>query len=105
MNEALGDLDRLVTMGQAGKLRARTEFSWSTIARQTEKVYEQAILANRKRLGLPDLGVGQYVHISPTGLLRAGNASRATITPQTVAARPQRARRAVQKTRQALKAA
>ncbi len=106
MNEALGDPQRLVTMGQAGKLRARTEFSWSTIARQTEKVYEQAILANRKRLGLPDLGTGQYVHISPAGLLRAGNSPRATITPKTVAAAgPQRIKRASQKTRQALKAA
>ena len=53
--EGFRDFDRLREMGQAGRERARSEFNWDSIARQTEQVYHQAIQSNRRRLGLPDL--------------------------------------------------
>lgn len=52
LHEALGDMDRLRTMGRIGLQRAQTEFSWDRIAEKTEGVYQAAVLANARRLGL-----------------------------------------------------
>lgn len=43
INELLADPDRVAAMGQAGRKRAITEFSWSTVADRTLGVYEQLL--------------------------------------------------------------
>ncbi|MGH3857337.1 MAG: glycogen synthase [Pseudonocardiaceae bacterium] len=43
VNELLADPDRSRAMGQAGRKRAITEFSWSTVADRTIQLYEQLL--------------------------------------------------------------
>ena len=43
VNELLADPDRVTAMGQAGRKRAITEFSWSAVADRTVQVYEQLL--------------------------------------------------------------
>jgi starch synthase len=45
VNELLADPDRVMAMGQAGRKRAITEFSWSTVADRTVGVYHQLLSA------------------------------------------------------------
>lgn len=51
MIEMFRNFDRAREMGAAGQHRARTEFTWDSIAAQTESVYEAAIANNIARLG------------------------------------------------------
>ena len=43
VNELLGDPDRVAAMGQAGRKRAITEFSWSAVADRTLHLYHQLL--------------------------------------------------------------
>jgi starch synthase len=43
VNELLADPDRVAAMGQAGRKRAISEFSWSTAADRTMRVYQQLL--------------------------------------------------------------
>lgn len=43
VNELLADPDRLAAMGQAGRKRAITEFSWSAVADRTLDLYQQLL--------------------------------------------------------------
>ena len=43
VNELLADPDRVAAMGQAGRMRAITEFAWSAVADRTVEVYEQLL--------------------------------------------------------------
>jgi starch synthase len=43
LTEVLADPDRAAEMGRAGHERARTTFSWESIARQTESIYQTLI--------------------------------------------------------------
>jgi starch synthase len=43
VNELLADSERVTAMGQAGRKRAITEFSWSAVADRTVQVYEQLL--------------------------------------------------------------
>jgi alpha-maltose-1-phosphate synthase len=43
VNELLADPDRVAAMGQAGRKRAITEFSWSTVAERTLHLYHQLL--------------------------------------------------------------
>jgi alpha-maltose-1-phosphate synthase len=43
VNELLADPDRVVAMGQAGRKRAITEFSWSAVADRTIHLYQQLL--------------------------------------------------------------
>jgi alpha-maltose-1-phosphate synthase len=43
INELLADPDRVAAMGQAGRKRAITEFSWSAVADRTVQLYEQLL--------------------------------------------------------------
>ncbi|MGH4007382.1 MAG: glycogen synthase [Pseudonocardiaceae bacterium] len=43
INELLADPDRTTAMGQAGRKRAVTEFSWSTVADHTAALYHQLL--------------------------------------------------------------
>ncbi|MGQ0716946.1 MAG: glycogen synthase [Pseudonocardiales bacterium] len=43
VNELLADPDRATAMGQAGRKRAVTEFSWSTVADHTVHIYHQLL--------------------------------------------------------------
>jgi len=52
IDATLGDPDRARGMGLVGRRRARTEFSWDSIAARTETVYQRAQANNRRRLGL-----------------------------------------------------
>ena len=55
--EAFRDFERLRRMGQAGRNRVTTEFSWDHIAEKTEHVYGQAIRDNSERLGLTHVDI------------------------------------------------
>ncbi|MGH3881807.1 MAG: glycogen synthase [Pseudonocardiaceae bacterium] len=43
VNELLADPDRVTAMGQAGRKRAITEFSWSTVAERTVDLYRKLL--------------------------------------------------------------
>lgn len=43
VNELLADPDRVAAMGQAGRKRAITEFSWSAVADRTLRLYQQLL--------------------------------------------------------------
>lgn len=43
VNELLADPDRVTAMGRAGRKRAVTEFSWSTVAERTVDLYRQLL--------------------------------------------------------------
>jgi alpha-maltose-1-phosphate synthase len=43
VNELLADPERVAAMGQAGRKRAITEFSWSAVADRTVQVYQQLL--------------------------------------------------------------
>jgi starch synthase len=43
LNELIGDPARADAMGQAGRERAVTEFSWASVATQTAELYAKVI--------------------------------------------------------------
>ncbi len=42
--EVVGDPDRAARMGEAGRLRAETDFSWTSIAEQTREIYRSLLV-------------------------------------------------------------
>jgi starch synthase len=43
VNELLADPQRVAAMGQAGRARAITEFSWAAVAERTLQLYHQLL--------------------------------------------------------------
>lgn len=70
--ETFRDFNRARDMGAAGADRIAREFTWDRIAEETEEVYERAITANRRRLGLPErLERPETIEITPPATVAA----------------------------------